>query len=437
MFRLMMCAVVSCLVCDGLALAADPPKPDAKKPVDYVGWINTEFGKDVKDNAAKLYNQAIAARAEDAELAASLAKTHTRDFTPEQRKDAAAWVKRNAKALKHFEAAAAKDGCFFDLKSDDGSVMAVMLPMLKPIRELARIVEIRGRLRLADGDIEQAVDDAITLYRVARHMEAQPYLISCLVGIAIRQLASNLLLDLPTAAGKEADYALIARRVEEVAGSEVDLRRQILAEKVMAWDSVQRLLIDDDGDGRYDRIDPRLEEASEDGQKGVFDKPETFDEIIAKINAYYGGAELAAAQDYPQGIAEAGKLEEKLASEKGTALATFAFSPCRAFTLRTRAAAGSRAAVLVLRLRAHRAKEGKWPAELKDLLPKKASTPGTDPFSAKPFVYRLEKGQPLLYSVSENGKDDGGEAFRDDHGKIAWGSVGDYVFWPPQAGSDS
>lgn len=430
MFRTMIVAGAIALVSGNTALAADPPKPDAKNPVDYVKWINAEFGKGVKDNAAKLYDQAIDALSADEKLAAKLAETPARDWTAEQRKDAAAWVKRNAKALKTFEAAAAKDGCFFDLKSDDGSVMSVTLPMLRPIRDLARIVEVRGRLRLADGDIEHAADDAITLYRVARHMEAQPYLISCLVGIAIRGQANGLLLDLPAAEGKDVDYASIARRVEEAAGSVADLRRQILAEKVMAWDSVQRLLIDDDGDGRYDRIDPRLVEASENGQKGAFDKPETFDEIIAKINEYYDVTEKAAAKDYPQGFADAGKLEEKLAAEKGTALATFAFSPCRAFTLRTRATTGSRAAVLVLRLHAYRAKEGKWPAELKELLREKAGALGTDPFSAMPFIYRLDKDQPRLYSVSENRKDDGGEVFRDDQGKINWGQTGDYVFWP-------
>lgn len=48
-----------------------------------------------------------------------------------------------------------------------------------------------------------------------------------------------------------------------------------------------------------------------------------------------------------------------------------------------------------------------------------------------PFIYRLQNGQPLLYSVAANGRDDGGCHTG------SWGDDGDseprpvdYVFWP-------
>ncbi len=92
-----------------------------------------------------------------------------------------------------------------------------------------------------------------------------------------------------------------------------------------------------------------------------------------------------------------------------------------------------RGTLLTLALHAHYAKHGKWPESLKKIDKKlgfKAlKTLRRDPFTGKSFKYELKDGQPLLYSVGYDGKDDGG---RHDP---KWGESdngGDFVFWPYQ-----
>ena len=102
-----------------------------------------------------------------------------------------------------------------------------------------------------------------------------------------------------------------------------------------------------------------------------------------------------------------------------------------AYRMQHRAAAEGRATLLAYELALHKAKIGSYPNALTEL---KLTTGGDvriDPFTGKFFGYRLEKGQPLIYSWSENGKDDGGK-HSPNWGDDDEGGSDDYVFWPPQ-----
>jgi hypothetical protein len=56
-------------------------------------------------------------------------------------------------------------------------------------------------------------------------------------------------------------------------------------------------------------------------------------------------------------------------------------------------------------------KNGRLPASLAALVPEFAASAPIDPMSGKPLCYRVnEDGTFLLYSVGEDGKDDGGDA---------------------------
>lgn len=54
-----------------------------------------------------------------------------------------------------------------------------------------------------------------------------------------------------------------------------------------------------------------------------------------------------------------------------------------------------------------------------------------DPWSDKPLVYKKTDDDFILYSVSFNLTDDGGEHGRDRNGQIRqWSDNGDTIFWP-------
>lgn len=98
---------------------------------------------------------------------------------------------------------------------------------------------------------------------------------------------------------------------------------------------------------------------------------------------------------------------------------------------------GRRAMRIVLALHQHKNQTGAWPASLEKIAPALPKTVLTDPFSGKPFVYRLANGQPILYSAGYNAKDDGGKPLpysqqeKEADGKpIA--AEADYVYWPVQ-----
>jgi hypothetical protein len=92
----------------------------------------------------------------------------------------------------------------------------------------------------------------------------------------------------------------------------------------------------------------------------------------------------------------------------------------RVEVLAARTEAKRRATRLLYRLHLERARNGAWASSLEELrgLPRVYRT---DPFSGKGFVYRVKDGEPVLYSVGENGVDDDGVRNR---------QTGDLVYWP-------
>lgn len=110
----------------------------------------------------------------------------------------------------------------------------------------------------------------------------------------------------------------------------------------------------------------------------------------------------------------------------------------RCLLIATRAETCRRATQVIYALHLEHARTGRWPTRLSELrsVPR---TCRTDPFSGKDFIYRVENGSPILYSVAMNGKDDGGK--HDAHWGEGWTGKDnntpiitdtDYVFWPVQ-----
>ncbi len=105
----------------------------------------------------------------------------------------------------------------------------------------------------------------------------------------------------------------------------------------------------------------------------------------------------------------------------------------RYYQLRTRIETSRRATQLIYAVHVFKVQEDRWPKSLDELPAHLSGGFLIDPFSGEDFIYRLGPQGPRIYSVSENGEDDGGVHDR------RWGdrpdehtSLDDYVFWPPQ-----
>ena len=66
------------------------------------------------------------------------------------------------------------------------------LPHVQQCREFARTVAARAYYRLGIGDIDGAIEDTLTAYRLGRHVAKQGMLIQYLVGIAIEGMAQGI-----------------------------------------------------------------------------------------------------------------------------------------------------------------------------------------------------------------------------------------------------
>jgi hypothetical protein len=69
-----------------------------------------------------------------------------------------------------------------------------------------------------------------------------------------------------------------------------------------------------------------------------------------------------------------------------------------------------RCALVALAAERYRQKFGDWPKALADLVPQYLAAVPLDPFDGKPLQYRRTNTGAIIYSVGEDGRDDGGDA---------------------------
>ena len=93
-------------------------------------------------------------------------------------------------ALKEIDGGARREYCDWEMLArlrKDG--LATLIPDVQSFREVARLLEYRARLEMAESQIDKAAYTIQTLFAVGRHVGDQPLLISELVGMAIASMA--------------------------------------------------------------------------------------------------------------------------------------------------------------------------------------------------------------------------------------------------------
>jgi hypothetical protein len=66
------------------------------------------------------------------------------------------------------------------------------------------------------------------------------------------------------------------------------------------------------------------------------------------------------------------------------------------------------ATVIAVAIHAFRNANGRWPGSIDEALESSPQKPLSRSYYGRGFVYRIEAGEPLLYTVGPNGVDDGG-----------------------------
>lgn len=334
-------------------------------------------------------------------------------------------MEKNEECLKRFARASRTDQCYWAAKAESGLTDA-FFPTLKPVRGIARAASARARLRLAAGDHFTALGDIDALLRCANHLAAQPSVIQYLGGLALRALVDDLLLlasTLPDAPNPQ----MVLSRLQRIDGS-YPKPIFLLGEQPLALGYAQGCLRDQDGDGRFDRMVIPPNEAMPEGLDMPQQPPMTLREIVDDVRGASDAWRDVWTDDYEKARALNQRLMGQDSDKEPTTIAQM-YADWWGVNQLDRAARASRNGVrLVLALHAYRQSHGDWPPSLDAGIPKELAEFRLDPFSGKDLVYRLENGQPLLYSVSRDSVDDGGA--RPANGK-RWADDGDAVFWPP------
>ncbi len=412
---------------------ADFPAPDPGQHTDYMAWLNGLSRVD-GPSAAPLYDLAAEKVVRYEGDRALLDAAMRGDAEALRSPEIAAWIESNRAAVEDIRAATKLEYRGYELKSENGDLISAMLPNLSPVREATRAMIAGGRQAQAEGRVADAVTDYLDAARVGAQTGQGHTLIESLVGVAIQSAANNAILDLAASASAgEVDFDAIASELEQ-AGAPRPPSQTMQAERVMFLDSTQRLFERDPNSGEVRPSPQGIQQFLAYGASSGDDPTSlsmawnlagaNFDETIAEGNAYYDRIAAAAALPYQEGRAALREVEASLTQATANPVLRSllpAFS--RSQFIRTRGEAERRGAVTVARIRAFEQRNGRLPESLDEL---GASPSFVDPFTNTSFRYeRTGDGGFRLYSLGDNGQDDGGV-----HDQKA--ETGDFVIWPRQ-----
>ena len=114
-------------------------------------------------------------------------------------------------SLYELQQAALRDNCDWDLQLrelDGLNVIMFRLPELSDLRQLARVLRLKSRLEIAQGDFDDAIGTMRLGYCMARDLGKAPTLIHGLVGIAMGSMMNQSVVDWVNADGPNLYWAL-------------------------------------------------------------------------------------------------------------------------------------------------------------------------------------------------------------------------------------
>jgi len=433
-----------------LALAADPapvnwpPMPKEGKHVDYIKWYDNvrRAGLKPEDDAYPIYKEIFptldstdpnAKRPDEFRFEGHRSddKTNT-ELGPWDPKDHPEWeaaYQRTQPAVRKFKRAAAMPGYFrptrFSPEAEKiGKVLLfVTLPDLMEFRIYSKgLSDAAWRAPGGRVDGKLFLESISARLGEARQLEQSPLTISQLVAIAVRITVYEDVLyaiKFDFLSGKQ--LAKLQTDLERLDSPLPPTAHCLTGEFACFLDMIQYA---DSHDGKIDDplIGP-LAAAYRESDAGLSDSAQHGREYFESLAALYAEPGLPNDKSRRRLAKRADELHKS-----DRVLRLFAPNLDRANELRLRVESWRSAMRLLLAINAYKHEHQNWPESLDDL-PTNFGEFKRDPVSNKPFVYRLVDGEPLLYSLGVNQKDDGG---------VHDGRFGeqtpdtDFVFWPPQ-----
>lgn len=431
-------------------LAADtlPPAPDFEKRIDYVAWFE-DAAESPSPNAYSAYAKFMPglqfSKVKEGDwpkfegmITGPNAEPTIGPWAPAEHADWEASYQRTKETLVKFKEAARIEGFAAPIGLSRGRdqfenlMMHVKLPHLQMMREGAA-GSLEAAWRRDKGGISAAVmqDSIETALRVARQMEQGRMVIEFLTASAIRARAyKQVQWAFAHKVFTEKEARAVQTMLRKVDGSAPSYRRAILGDAAGEYDKLQ-YIFGPIGGGGSPHVDPKRHQQVTGVSLG-FNKMA----FGSRIEADASGCATALAGIFttahshlgralsPSGIAPLHEATERASATNQLMrslnlpdLSNYYLNCLKTETLRR----GTQTMVEVF---AYKGKKGKFPPKLSNLNKQMMTAIGPDPMSGKPFGYEVTGEGFLLYSISLDEADNGGE-HRED-----WGYDADYTLWP-------
>ena len=353
----------------------------------------------------------------------------------------AEWVEANEKPLILIVAGSKRPKYYAPLATsgDDPALMAVLLPNVQAMRNVAQALQARALLRARTGEVDAAWEDLEACHRMGRHVAQGETLVELLVGYAIdatafateRTIANHI----PQTAQQSREYQARIDRlppfpsaVDRVDGAErmmfldtvgllsrdgahmvrhfmgIHSESESMAEGLFTfaadnfvdWNQVLRT-----GNEWYDRL-------VEAGRKPTFiERDVAAKELVTELELY-----IAQARKPGQAFKAifTGRSISSTATYHVTGVLISMFMPAVSgmFVAEERAHLQPSLSKLAVALAAYKTEHGKYPETLDKLEPEFIGSVPLDNFSGNALIYKPNSDGYVLYSVGGNLKDDGG-----------------------------
>ena len=331
-------------------------------------------------------------------------------------------------------------------RQETGLMLNVLMPHFAPMRAMARALSIDAKSAAFYGDSDRCLQDINSMLKLGTHIREHPILIADLVSFSIYSIAFQTIGDILEHEPKlftSDQFFLLENNLSSLDGQ---LKIRLEGERYFMFDLLQRVYSDNgSGDGRV--VPLAIDVFRSLGDDGNFflgtSAPLWFfstpfiplsdilhasrKEMLAEYNRRVD--KLEALIGVP--LFEIKENPSLLTNEYQPPLSVFdtyflvnLITPAldRAI-MQVEIVRGKRDATLaaLFAVQMH-ISTGKWPVDLA-----KAET--IDVWSGNPLLIKLQDGQPIIYSVGFNQKDDGGIH---DRRALNWSddSKNDWVFWP-------
>ena len=299
-------------------------------------------------------------------------------------------------------AAQAEGECRFPVEFEKG--FSALLPNAQKMRTLARLMKLRGRVAVARGQKDEAVQSVEALFATSRAMEHQMLLVEHLVRLALANMAlreTEYLLN-----EVELSDAQLARLRAEVDSLKLEqgLTEGLLGERALGYHAFHHV----------EQMNGGQVVAPPQPGEGHLSRP-------ADCRLHLGFMqELIAAsrQPFPEAL-EAAEVSQKrlmqLAGDRNpinryNAMMTLLIMPATAssFQATGRSAALREVMRCAIAAKRHQRKHGQWPPSLAAAVPEFLPAVPADPFDGKPLRLIANEAEIVIYSVGKDLQDGGG-----------------------------